>query len=109
MPPARRAPVGSRAGPLLSFTIIAMVRLEAILSSWKTIRQDTAQAVEDCPAGELDFKPTPELDSFRQIAMHCLNAGNGLTGLLLEGEESLTGPEFREKMKKHFSGLTAEA
>jgi uncharacterized damage-inducible protein DinB len=86
-----------------------MVRLEAILSSWKTIRQDTAQAVEDCPAGELDFKPTPELDSFRQIAMHCLNAGNGLTGLLLDGEESLTGPEFREKMKKHFSALTDQA
>jgi uncharacterized damage-inducible protein DinB len=86
-----------------------MVRLEAILSSWKTVRQDTAQAVEDCPAGELDFKPTPELDSFRQIAMHCLNAGNGLTGLLLDGEESLTGPEFREKLKKHFSTVTDQA
>ena len=86
-----------------------MVRLEAVLSSWKTIRQDTAQAVEDIPAGELDFKPTPELDSFRQIAMHVLNAGNGLTGLLLEGEESLTGPEFREKMKKHFSSITDQA
>jgi uncharacterized damage-inducible protein DinB len=86
-----------------------MVRLEAILSSWKTIRQDAAQAVEDCPAGELDFKPTPELDSFRQIAMHILNAGNGLAGLLLEGEETLTGPEFREKLKKHFSALTDQA
>src|SRR6476659_153394 len=86
-----------------------MVRLEAVLSSWKTVRQDTAQAVEDCPAGELDFKPTPDLDSFRQIAMHILNAGNGLAGMLLDGEENLSGPEFREKMKKHFSVVPAEA
>ena len=86
-----------------------MVRLENVLASWRTIRQDAAQAVEEFPAGDLDFKPTPDLDSFRQIAMHILNAGNGLSGLLLEGEENLTGPEFREKMKKHFSSLPADA
>ena len=86
-----------------------MVRLEALINSWKTVRQDTAQAVEDCPAGELDFKPTADLDSFRQIAMHILNAGNGLTGMLLEGEENLSGPEFREKMKKHFVTLPEQA
>ena len=73
------------------------------------MRQDTAQAVEEFPAGEVDFKPTPDLDSFRQIAMHILNAGNGLTGLLLEGEENLTGPEFREKMKKHYSSISPDA
>ena len=65
--------------------------------------------MEELPAGELDFKPTPELDSFRQIAMHVLNAGNGLTGLLLDGEETLTGPEFREKLKKHFSAIGPDA
>ena len=86
-----------------------MVRLENVLASWKTVRQDTAQAVEDFPAAELDFKPTPDLDSFRTIAMHILNAGNGLSGLLLEDEENLSGPEFREKMKKHFSSISADA
>jgi len=73
------------------------------------VRQDSAQAVEEFPAGELDFKPTPEVESFRQIAMHILNAGNGLSGLLLDGEEVLSGPEFREKLKKHFSGISADA
>jgi len=73
------------------------------------VRQDSAQAVEEFPAGELDFKPTPEVDSFRQIAMHILNAGSGLSGLLLDGEEVLSGPEFREKLKKHFSGISADA
>jgi uncharacterized damage-inducible protein DinB len=86
-----------------------MVRLENVLASWRTVRQDSAQAVEDFPAGDLDFKPTADLDSFRQIAMHILNAGSGLSGLLLEGEENLSGPEFREKLKKHFSLLPADA
>jgi uncharacterized damage-inducible protein DinB len=86
-----------------------MVRLETLLDSWKTVRRDTAQAVEDFPAAELDFKPTPDLDSFRQIALHVLNAGNGLTGVMLEGEETLMGLEFREKMKKYFAALPADA
>ena len=40
-----------------------MVRTETVLDSWKSIRQDTAQAVEDFPAGEFDFKATPDLMS----------------------------------------------
>jgi uncharacterized damage-inducible protein DinB len=86
-----------------------MIRLESVLNSWRTVRQDTAQAVEDFPAGEFDFKPTPEVESFRHIAMHILNAGNGLSGMLLDGEEMLSGPEFREKMKKHFSVIAPDA
>jgi len=82
-----------------------MVRLDALLNSWKTVREDTALAVEEFPAAELDFKPTPETDSFRQIALHILNAGNGLAGMLLAGEENLSGPEFREKIRKFFSSL----
>jgi len=38
-----------------------MVRTEMVLESWKTVRQDTAQAVEDFPAVDLDFKPTRRL------------------------------------------------
>jgi uncharacterized damage-inducible protein DinB len=86
-----------------------MIRLENVLNSWKTVRQDTALAVEEFPSADLDFKPTPDVDSFRQIAMHILNAGNGLAGLLLDGEEMLSGPEFREKIKKYFSAIAADA
>jgi|SRR5580658_493907 uncharacterized damage-inducible protein DinB len=77
-----------------------MVRLEQILDSWKTIRADTATAVEEFPAEELDFKPCPDVMTFREIARHILIAGHGLTGLLLEGDELLGGPQFREKMAK---------
>ena len=85
-----------------------MVRLETLLDSWKSVRQDTAQAVEDFPAGELDFKPAPDLMTFREIARHILIAGHGLTGLMLEGEEHLTGPSFREKMAR-FAMLPPDA
>jgi uncharacterized damage-inducible protein DinB len=85
-----------------------MVRLEALLDSWTSVRRDTAQAVEDFPAAELDFKPTEDLMTFRQIARHVLNVSHGLTGLLLEGEEDLTGPLFREKMAR-FALLPADA
>src|SRR6266478_5330338 len=34
----------------------SMVRLETILGSWKAIREDTAQAVKDVPAGAMDYR-----------------------------------------------------
>src|SRR5215813_6213536 len=57
-----------------------MVRLDMVLDTWKSIRRDTAQAVEDMPPGELDFRPTPDLMPFRELALHVLNASNGLVG-----------------------------
>ncbi len=80
-----------------------MVRVETVLDSWKTIRQDTAQAVEDMPAGELDFKPVPEVDSFGQIARHILDASHALSGLLLAGVDNLA--EGRKMWKQHVRPL----
>jgi uncharacterized damage-inducible protein DinB len=77
-----------------------MVRLDAVLDSWKTVRGDTAAAVEEFPADEFGYKPAPDLMTFGEIARHILVAGHGLTGLLLEGEEQLGGPQFREKMAR---------
>jgi len=78
-----------------------MVRLDALLESWKAVRQDTAQAVEDFPPDELDYRPVSDTMTFREIANHILLAGHGLTGLLLEGEEQLAGPQFRERLMKY--------
>jgi uncharacterized damage-inducible protein DinB len=86
-----------------------MVRVEQVLDSWRTIRQDTAAAVEDFPAGELEYRPTPELASFREIARHVLDASDSLTGLLLAGDEDLTSGNFRERMKPHMRALAADA
>ena len=86
-----------------------MVRIETVLDSWKTVRQDTAQAVEDFAAGDLGFKPVPEVASFREIASHILNASHALTGLLLAGETNMATPDFREKVKQHTTGLPETA
>jgi uncharacterized damage-inducible protein DinB len=86
-----------------------MIRVEQVLDSWRTIRQDTAAAVEEFPAGELDYRPTPEVDSFRQIARHILDASDGLAGLLLAGDEDFTSGNFRERMKQHMRALAADA
>jgi uncharacterized damage-inducible protein DinB len=77
-----------------------MVRVDQVLDSWKTIRADTATAVEEFPADEFDYKPAADVMTFGQIARHILISGYGLTGLLLEGDEHLGGPQFREKMAR---------
>ena len=80
-----------------------MVRVEHVLDSWKTIRQDTAAAVEEFPAGDLDYRPTPELMTFREIARHILDASHALTG------ENFAAPDFRERLKQHMRSLGADA
>lgn len=86
-----------------------MVRLQHILDSWRTARQDTAAAVEEFPADELDYRPTPDVATFREIARHILYASEGLTGLLMTGEEVFGGPDFRDKLKPHIRELPADA
>jgi uncharacterized damage-inducible protein DinB len=82
-----------------------MIRLDSVLDSWKTVRQDTAQSVEDFPAAEMDFKPTKDVMTFREIARHILDAGHALTGLMLDGVEDLQTPQFREMVGKYVAEL----
>ena len=86
-----------------------MVRLQTTLDTWKSIRQDTAQAVEDMPPDAVDFRPADGLMTFREIARHILNAGHALTGILLDGTTNLAVPEFRSMLKEHSTALPPEA
>ena len=82
-----------------------MVRTEHVLDSWKTVREDTIQAVEDFPADDFDFRATPDVMTFGQLARHILDAGDGLTGLLLAGDDNFATPDFREKMTKQLRNV----
>jgi uncharacterized damage-inducible protein DinB len=84
-----------------------MVRVEAVLNSWKSIRQDSAQAVLDMP--DLSFKPAAELMPFRDIALHIVNASHALVALLLDGVDNMAAPGFRERMKDYFLPLAPDA
>jgi len=88
---------------------VVMVRVEHVIDSWKTVRQDTASAVEDFPEAEYDFRPAPDVMTFREAARHILDAGDGLTGLLLAGDDNFTAPDFRDRMKSHLRSLPADA
>ena len=76
-----------------------MVRLEHVLDSWNKVRQDTVSAVEDFPAAEFDFRPAADVQSFREVARHILNAGHGLTALMLDGVLDFAAPSYREQLK----------
>jgi uncharacterized damage-inducible protein DinB len=82
-----------------------MVRLDSVLNSWKTVREDTALAVEDFSAHELDYKPSPDMMSFGDLARHILEAGHALTGALLDGVDNLATPQFREMLGKYVAQL----
>jgi uncharacterized damage-inducible protein DinB len=86
-----------------------MIRTEHVLDSWRTIREDTVAAVEDFPAGEFEFRATPEMQSFGEIARHILQAGEGLTGMLLAGDEDFTAPDFRQRLMRHMGSLAPDA
>jgi uncharacterized damage-inducible protein DinB len=85
-----------------------MIRLETLLDSLNTVRRHTAQAVEDMRAGELDFRPAPDVMTFSEIARHILNASQGLIGMLLAGDEDFT-VGFRDRLKDFASPLAADA
>lgn len=84
-----------------------MVRLESILDSWKGIREDTAKAVDDFSAHDLDYKPSADLMSFGEIARHILQSSHALTGMLLDGVDNLATPQFREMINKYVAELPA--
>jgi uncharacterized damage-inducible protein DinB len=84
-----------------------MVRLESILDSWKGIREDTAQAMEDFSAHDLDYQPSAALMGFGDMARHILQASHALTGMLLDGVDYLATPQFRELINKYVAQLPA--
>jgi uncharacterized damage-inducible protein DinB len=86
-----------------------MVRPQHVIDSWKAIRLDAAAAVEEFPESDLDFRPAPDVMTFREAARHILDAGDGLTGLLLAGEENFATPESRARRKEHMRALPADA
>jgi uncharacterized damage-inducible protein DinB len=104
---AARRRNGRGAVAMLGYNV-DMVRVEHVLDTWRTIREDTAAAVEEFPAAEFDFRPTPDVATFRQIARHTLDAGDALAGVLLAGEEDLHLPEVRAKFKEYYRPLEKE-
>ena len=88
---------------------VVMVRPQQVIDSWKAVRMDGATAVEEFPEAEMDFRPTPDVMTFRETARHILDASDGLTGLLLAGEVDFATPESRARRKDHMRTLAVDA
>jgi len=86
-----------------------MVRLQQVLDSWKTIRMDGATAVEEFPEDDFDFRPGPDIMTFREAARHILDTGDVISGLLLSGEDNFAAPEVRTRMKAHTRAVPLDA
>ena len=84
-----------------------MVRLDTVINSWKAIREDSALAVEDFSAHDLNYKPSADQMTFGEIARHILEAGHILSGVLLDGVENMATPEFREMRQTYVAQLPA--
>lgn len=80
-----------------------MVRLQALLDSWKAIRQDTAQAWLDMPPADAGFKPVDGLMTYRELAGHIINGSRGMARMLMAGELDFSAPGFRERMREHYA------
>ena len=76
-----------------------------MLGSWRTVRRDTAKAVEEMPEQEMGFRPVEGMLTFHETAQHILHSGHILTGLLLDGEMNLATPAFRESFPKYIAQL----
>jgi len=86
-----------------------MVRVENVLDTWKAIRRDTAQAVEEFPADDFDFRPAADVMSAREIGRHILDAGHALTGMLLDGVDDFSVPGTRDRFAAYFPALDRDA
>ncbi len=47
--------------------------------------------------------------TFREVARHILDAGQALSGVLLDGVDNLATPEFRPMLKKYMLPVPADA
>ncbi len=86
-----------------------MVRVDTVLDTWRSVRADAVAAVREWPAGEMDYRAVPELMTYGEIARHILDAGHGLTGILLAGETDFQAADFRAKLAGYSSGLKGDA
>ena len=80
--------------------------LDELLEAWAYTRDGFIAELENLPNEALDFRPTPETRSAREVAQHVIESG-----LLMAGELARPDGDFQRKpypalMKEHAAGLT---
>ena len=54
--------------------------LDEVLEAWRDVRQGIIEELENIPADQMDFRPTPEVRSVREQVQHILEVAMMATG-----------------------------
>jgi uncharacterized damage-inducible protein DinB len=85
-----------------------MIRTESVFETWKAIREDTAKTVEEMPVTAFDTRPAPDVMTFRELALHVLNSSHAVMGMMLDGMQDFTQPEFRARLRDYLPAQPAD-
>lgn len=92
-------------------------RLEEALEAWEDARRGFIDEVRNIPAARWDFRPTPEMKSVRELAVHILEVAMMMTGELTRDDTNLrrlpwpkllrkyAGPAYRATSRGELLGL----
>ncbi|MDH3292266.1 MAG: DinB family protein [Gemmatimonadota bacterium] len=56
--------------------------LDETLGAWRDVREGLIEEVKNIPAGDFEFRPTPEVRSVRELVQHILEVAMMMTGEL---------------------------
>ncbi len=91
--------------------------LDEALESWGDARQGFIHEVRNIPGKHWDFRPTPEMKSVRELAVHILEVAMMMTGELTREDTNFrrlpwpkllrkyAGPAYRAKTRAELLGL----
>ena len=82
--------------------------LDETIEAWWDARNGIIDEVENIPADKLDFRPTAEVRSVREMVQHILEVAMLVTGELARPDTNLQRMPFG-KLIKHYGGAAYEA
>lgn len=83
-------------------------RLDETLEAWRGVREGLVAEVRLLPANRLDFRPTPEMRSARELVQHILEFACLMTGELSRSDTNLTRAPW-PKLLEQYGGHVARA
>jgi uncharacterized damage-inducible protein DinB len=75
--------------------------LEETLEAWEGARYGIIEEIRNIPADRLDWRPTPDVRSVRDLVIHILEVAMMMTGELAGPDASFHRVPFPKLIKKH--------
>jgi uncharacterized damage-inducible protein DinB len=79
--------------------------LDEALEAWAYTREGVVSEVRNVSEKDLDFRPTPESRSFRELVIHVLESGNLMAGELSRPDGDFRRKGYEELLREHSRGI----